>query len=156
MKTDRQLRSNLKNSMGNATVIMVAQRVSSILNADRILVVAHGKIVGNGAHSELLQSLRGDIDRKMHRTGLNYYDTRTNGEILSVITNYVDTVNGAVSRNLTQIVTQVITAIGVLLMMLRISPRLTLIAVVVDRGRDSRGGKGRLRRRIHPHAARFL
>lgn len=81
--------------------------------------------------ARFMQSLRGDIDRKMHRTGLGYYDTRTNGEILSVITNDVDTVNNAVSQNLTQIVTQVITAIGILLMMLRISPWLTLIAVIM-------------------------
>ena len=78
-----------------------------------------------------MQSLRNDIDRKMHKTKLNYYDTRTNGEILSVITNDVDTVNNAVSQNLTQIVTQVITAVGILLMMLRINPWLTLIAVVM-------------------------
>ena len=56
MKTDKQLRSNLKQSMGDATVIMVAQRVSSILDADRILVIEEGKIVGNGTHKELLKN----------------------------------------------------------------------------------------------------
>ena len=54
MKTDRQLRQNLKESIGDATVIMVAQRVSTILDADRILVVDDGQIVGNGTHKELL------------------------------------------------------------------------------------------------------
>ena len=54
MKTDRQLRQNLKESIGAATVIMVAQRVSTILDADRILVVDDGQIVGNGTHKELL------------------------------------------------------------------------------------------------------
>lgn len=81
--------------------------------------------------AKVMQSLREDIDRKMHRTKLNYYDTRTNGEILSVITNDVDSVNNAISNNLTQIVTQVITAVGILLMMLRIHPWLALIAVVM-------------------------
>lgn len=81
--------------------------------------------------ARVMQSLREDIDRKMHRTKLNYYDTRTNGEILSVITNDVDNVNNAISNNLTQIVTQVITAVGILLMMLRIHPWLALIAVVM-------------------------
>lgn len=81
--------------------------------------------------ARVMQTLRDDIDRKMHRTKLNYYDSRTNGEILSVITNDVDSVNNAISQNLTQIVTQVITAIGILLMMLRISPWLALIAVVM-------------------------
>lgn len=56
MKTDRQLRQNLKESIGDATMIIVAQRISSILNADRILVIDDGRIIGNGAHKELLES----------------------------------------------------------------------------------------------------
>ena len=56
MKTDQMLRKNLKASMGDATVIMVAQRVSTILDADRILVVDDGMIVGQGTHQELLES----------------------------------------------------------------------------------------------------
>ena len=56
MKTDRQLRQNLKESIGDATVIMVAQRISTILDADRILVVDDGQIVGMGTHKELLET----------------------------------------------------------------------------------------------------
>lgn len=56
MKTDQTLRKNLKAAMGNATIIMVAQRVSTILDADRILVVDDGMIVGQGTHKELLQT----------------------------------------------------------------------------------------------------
>ena len=56
MKTDRQLRQNLKESIGDATVIMVAQRISTILDADRILVVDEGQIVGMGTHKELLET----------------------------------------------------------------------------------------------------
>lgn len=56
MKTDRQLRKNLKESIGDATMIIVAQRISSILNADRILVIDDGRIIGNGTHKELLES----------------------------------------------------------------------------------------------------
>lgn len=56
MKTDRQLRENLKENIGNATVIMVAQRISTIVDADRILVVDDGQIVGNGTHKELLEN----------------------------------------------------------------------------------------------------
>ena len=56
MKTDRQLRVNLKKNIGDATVIMVAQRISTIVDADRILVVDDGQIVGNGTHEELLKS----------------------------------------------------------------------------------------------------
>ena len=56
MKTDRQLRQNLKESIGDATMIIVAQRISSILNADRILVIDDGRIIGNGTHKDLLES----------------------------------------------------------------------------------------------------
>ena len=56
MKTDRQLRQNLKESIGDATMIIVAQRISSLLNADRILVIDDGRIIGNGTHKELLES----------------------------------------------------------------------------------------------------
>lgn len=56
MKTDQTLRKNLKESMGSSTVIMVAQRVSTILDADRILVIDDGMIVGQGTHEELLST----------------------------------------------------------------------------------------------------
>lgn len=56
MKTDRQLRKNLKENMGDATIILVAQRISTILDADRILVVDDGQIVGSGTHQELLKT----------------------------------------------------------------------------------------------------
>lgn len=56
MKTDQTLRKNLKAAVGNAAVIMVAQRISTILDADRILVVDDGMIVGQGTHRELLDT----------------------------------------------------------------------------------------------------
>lgn len=56
MKTDQTLRKNLRAPMRNATIIMVAQRVSTILDADRILVVDDGRIVGQGTHQELLKN----------------------------------------------------------------------------------------------------
>lgn len=56
MKTDQTLRKNLKAAMGDATIILVAQRVSTILDADRILVVDDGMIVGQGTHQELLKN----------------------------------------------------------------------------------------------------
>ena len=79
--------------------------------------------------AEVMYSLRQDIDRKMHRMTLDFYDTHTNGEVLSVITNDVDMINGVLSDDLTDIVTQVITAVGILVMMIAISPWLALIAV---------------------------
>ena len=81
--------------------------------------------------AQVMETLRHDIDAKMHRLKLNYYDTHTHGDILSAITNDVDTINNTISQNLTTIVTQIITAIGILLMMLAISPTLTLIPVLM-------------------------
>lgn len=81
--------------------------------------------------AKVMQTLRREIDEKMHRIKLNYYDTHTHGDILSIITNDVDTINNTLSQNLTSIVTQVTTAIGVLLMMIAISPTLSIILIVM-------------------------
>lgn len=81
--------------------------------------------------AKVIQTLRREIDEKMHRIKLNYYDTHTHGDILSIITNDVDTINNTLSQNLTSIVTQVTTAIGVLLMMIAISPTLSIIPIVM-------------------------
>lgn len=81
--------------------------------------------------ANVMQTLRREIDEKMHRLKLDYYDVHTHGDILSVITNDVDTINNTISQNLTAVVTQVTTAIGVLLMMLAISPALSVIPIVM-------------------------
>lgn len=81
--------------------------------------------------SNVIHEIRSDIDKKMHKLKLNYYDTHTHGDILSIITNDVDTISNTISQNLTSIVTQVITAVGILFMMLSISPKLTLIPVIM-------------------------
>ena len=56
MKTDKILRENLKKNLKDATVIMVAQRISSILEADRILVIDDGRSIGRGRHEELMKT----------------------------------------------------------------------------------------------------
>lgn len=81
--------------------------------------------------ANVMQTIRREIDEKMHRLKLNYYDVHTHGDILSVITNDVDTINNTISQNLTAVVTQVTTAAGVLIMMLLISPSLSLIPIIM-------------------------
>ena len=81
--------------------------------------------------ASVMQTIRREIDEKMHRLKLNYYDVHTHGDILSVITNDVDMINNTISQNLTSVVTQVTTAIGVLIMMLMISLKLSLIPIVM-------------------------
>lgn len=58
MKTDKQLRQNLKESMGEATMILVAQRVNTIIDATRIIVLDNGEPVGVGTHKELLKTCK--------------------------------------------------------------------------------------------------
>ncbi|MCL2399057.1 MAG: ABC transporter ATP-binding protein/permease [Defluviitaleaceae bacterium] len=75
--------------------------------------------------------LRTQISEKMHRLPINYYDTRSHGEILSRITNDVDTMSRTLNTNLTQLVTSTTTIIGVIVMMLSISPLMTAASLVV-------------------------
>ena len=58
MKTDKQVRQNLKESMGDATMIVIAERVNTIMDATRILVLENGEVVGQGTHKELLKSCK--------------------------------------------------------------------------------------------------
>ncbi len=74
---------------------------------------------------------RKDISEKINRLPLRYFDTRTHGEVLSRITNDVDTVNQTLNQSLTQIITSAATLAGVLVMMLSISVRMTLVGVLI-------------------------
>lgn len=85
----------------------------------------------SGVSMKVTYELRKNISEKMNRLPLNYYDTRTHGEILSRITNDVDTVSQTLNQSLTQIITSVTTLIGIVVMMISISIRMTMVAVVV-------------------------
>lgn len=74
---------------------------------------------------------RRDIAEKINRMPLKYFDTTTHGEVLSRITNDVDTINQTLSQSLTQIITSAVTVVGVLVMMLSISWQMTLAALIV-------------------------
>ncbi len=74
---------------------------------------------------------RRDISEKMNRMPLKYFDGTTHGEVLSRITNDVDTVNQTLSQSLTQIITSLVTVVGVLVMMFSISWLMTLVALVI-------------------------
>jgi len=74
---------------------------------------------------------RRDISEKMNRMPLKYFDGTTHGEVLSRITNDVDTLNQTLSQSLTQIITSLVTVVGVLVMMLSISWLMTLVALII-------------------------
>lgn len=75
--------------------------------------------------------LRKDISHKINKLPLSYFDKKTQGEVLSYITNDVDTVSQTLNQGLTQIITSVTTLIGILIMMLSISWKMTIVAVMV-------------------------
>lgn len=74
-------------------------------------------------------TMRKDINHKLSRLPLKFFDSRTHGEILSRVTNDVDTVSGTLQQSISQIITAAVTLVGVLIMMLSISPVMTLVSV---------------------------
>lgn len=87
--------------------------------------------VMTGISNDVTYSLRKDISKKMNRLPMNYYESRTNGEILSRITNDVDTLQMSLNQSMTQLITSVTTLIGVFIMMLSINMWMTVAAVLI-------------------------
>ncbi|MDT5007653.1 MAG: ATP-binding cassette, subfamily fatty acid transporter [Mycobacterium sp.] len=75
-------------------------------------------------------ALRSDVEDKLHRLPLKYFDTRQRGEVLSRVTNDVDNISTSLSMTISQLLTSLLTVVAVLVMMLTISPLLTLLTVV--------------------------
>lgn len=84
-----------------------------------------------GISNDVTYRLRKDISDKINRLPLKYYESRTTGEILSRVTNDVDTLQMGVNQSVTQLITSVTTLIGVLIMMLSINLWMTLAALVI-------------------------
>lgn len=87
--------------------------------------------VMSGIAMKMTYAFRKNIAEKISRLPLKYFDTKTHGEVLSRVTNDVDTVSNTLSQNLSQIVTSVTTIVGVLVMMLWISWQMTLTALLI-------------------------
>ena len=85
----------------------------------------------SGVTQKTCYGLRRDISEKIHRMPMRYFESRTVGEVLSRITNDVDTLGQSLNQSVTTLITSVTTLIGVLVMMLTISPLMTLIALVI-------------------------
>ena len=75
--------------------------------------------------------MRTDIEVKMHKLSLNYFDTHVNGDVLSVITNDVDAVNTLLGKNLYQIISSIVTLVGVLIMLVTTNIWMALIALAL-------------------------
>lgn len=83
-----------------------------------------------GVAQKVVYDMREQINSKLERLPLKYFDSRTHGEILSRATNDVDNISTTLQQSLTQLITAIVTIVGVIVMMLTISPWLTLITVV--------------------------
>ena len=84
-----------------------------------------------GVSQKVVYDMRKQIDEKLDRLPLKYYDGRTHGEILSRVTNDVETISSTLQQGLSQMISAIATLVGILIMMLSISPLLTLIALVI-------------------------
>ena len=84
-----------------------------------------------GVTMKVTYQLRKDIDEKIHRLPLGYYDKTTHGDVLSRITNDVDAISQSLNQSITQIITSITSVLGILVMMLTISWQLTLIELLI-------------------------
>ncbi len=97
--------------------------ISSLLN----FVMGY---IMSGVAQKTVYGLRNEVKVKLDKLPLAYFDKRTHGEILSRVTNDMDTIAGTLQQSLTQLLTSVVTIIGIFIIMLTISPVLTLVALV--------------------------
>lgn len=87
-------------------------------------------MIMTGVSQKVSYQMRDEISKKINRMPMRYFDGKTHGEILSRVTNDVDTLGMSLNQSITQIITSVTTLIGVLVMMLSISGSMTLIAIL--------------------------
>ena len=115
---------------------MDIDRIMDIMLKLVLLVVASGIMsyaqgfLLSGVSQKISYRFRKDLNEKIDKLPLKFYDSTTNGEVMSLITNDIDTISTSLNQSLTQMLTSVTTVIGVLIMMLKISPLLTLISLV--------------------------
>lgn len=88
-------------------------------------------LIMTGITQKTCYRMRKDITSKINRMPMKYFESRTYGEVLSRITNDVDTLGQSLNQSITQIITSVATLVGTLVMMLSISPLMTLISLVI-------------------------
>ncbi|MFJ7307707.1 ABC transporter ATP-binding protein [Peribacillus frigoritolerans] len=79
---------------------------------------------------DTVYDLREDVNKKLEKLPLKYFEGRPNGETLSRMTNDIDTIGSTLQQSLTQFITSIVTILGIIIMMLSISPLLTLISII--------------------------
>ncbi|MFH5186884.1 ABC transporter ATP-binding protein [Paenibacillus sp. TAB 01] len=128
--------------IGNILLLLIVLYiVSSIFSYIQQYIMA-------GIAQKTVSDLRNELNGKLSRLPLKFFDSKTNGEILSRVVNDVDNISSTLQQSLTQLITSLVTVVGVIIMMLTISPILTLIVVltlplslIVTKGVASRSQK---------------
>ncbi|WP_336671356.1 ABC transporter ATP-binding protein [Tsukamurella sp. USMM236] len=104
--------------------------VIGLFVASALLQYAQGFLL-NGAVQRVMYSLRREVEEKLNRLPLSYFDKQPRGELLSRVTNDIDNLGQSLTQALSQLIVSAFTVVGVLIMMLVVSPLLTAVAVVV-------------------------
>ena len=137
--------------LGNATTEIYTGLMNKINGTGGIDFNKIGKIIlwvvglyGTSALFNLIQSyimagvaqkvtykMRNDLTHKINKLPMKYFDKRTNGEVLSIITNDIDTLSTGLNQSITQIITSICTIIGILVMMFSISWEMTIVSLLI-------------------------
>jgi ATP-binding cassette subfamily B protein len=111
-------------SLGRTLVFALAVYVAAA-----VLLWMQARVL-NGVVQRTVLRLRGDVEAKLHRLPLSYFDTKPRGELLSRVTNDIDNIQQTMQQTMSQLLNSLLTLIGVLTMMVLISPALSLVALV--------------------------
>lgn len=84
-----------------------------------------------GIAQKLTYKLRSDLTKKINKLPMNYFDKKTNGEVLSILTNDIDTLSMNLNQSITQIITSICTVIGILIMMFSINFTMTIVSLII-------------------------
>ncbi|MEU5691956.1 ABC transporter ATP-binding protein [Actinosynnema sp. NPDC020468] len=104
--------------------------VMALYLASSLFGWVQGRIL-NGAVQRVIFRLRADVEAKLHRLPLSYFDGQPRGELLSRVTNDIDNISTTLQQTLSQLLTSLLTVVGVLAMMITISPLLAVIALLL-------------------------
>ena len=99
-----------------------------------IISAAFGSIQGlimTQVSQKLTYKLRNDLAKKLNKLPMNYFDKKTNGEVLSIITNDIDTLGMNLNQSITQIITSVCTVVGILIMMFSMNVLMTFVSLLI-------------------------
>ncbi len=104
--------------------VMLLYGASALFNLIQSYIMA-------GVAQKVTYKIRNDLTHKINKLPMKYFDKKTNGEVLSIITNDVDTLSIGLNQSITQIITSICTIIGILIMMLSISWEMTIVSLLI-------------------------